>query len=237
MQNRLIMKKKIKQSKASKGHKGFSEDYWQHCYSEPQTMDCIGNSYAHTHYLKNLFDMEFIEIKSVIDLGMGLGLFFEEILKTFAPKTAVGIEPSDYPYKQFTKRFKLPESMSTRSLVSAQQIDLSAWIKKNKTDKTTFDLGICTSGFQYLTDAEIDFVLPILKQKVKYLYFTVPTDKELKRGIIENKFRDPWAKGRSRKWYYEKLSKHFTFVSSRLLESKYYFDESDTFFTNLLYRF
>jgi hypothetical protein len=200
-------------------------------------MDCIGNSYAHVHYLKNLFDMEFIEIKSVVDLGMGLGHFFEEVLKTFAPKTAAAIEPSDYPYRQFVKRFKLPESMNCKSQVNVEKIDLVSWAKNYKLLKTTYDLGICTSVFQYLSEEEIDVVLPILKKKVKYLYFTVPTDKELKRGIVENKFRDPWAKSRTKKWYYEKLSKHFTFVSSRLLESKYYFNESDTFFTNLLYRF
>jgi hypothetical protein len=231
MQNRTIMKKK------NVKHTAFANDYWEHCYSEPHTMDCIGNSYAHVNYLKNLFDMEFIEIKSVVDLGMGLGHFFEEVLKTFTPKTASAIEPSDYPYAQFVKRFKLPEGMNTKSQVNVEQIDLVTWAKKNKVQRSTFDLGICTSVFQYMSEAEIDIVLPILKQKVKYLYFTVPTDKELKRGIVENKFRDPWAKSRTKKWYYEKLSKHFTFVSSRLLESKYYFDDKDTLFTNLLYRF
>ena len=33
------------------------------------------------------------------------------------------------------------------------------------------------------------------------------------------------------------IKKHFTFVSSRMLESKVYFDEESTLFTDLLFRF
>jgi hypothetical protein len=76
-----------------------------------------------------------------------------------------------------------------------------------------------------------------MAQKVKYLYLTVPTDKELNAQIEDLEFHDTYAIRRSRSAYQRLLKKHFTFISSRILESKVHFDESTTSFTDLLYRF
>ena len=55
--------------------------------------------------------------------------------------------------------------------------------------------------------------------------------------IEDLEFKDEYAFRRSRNWYQKELKKHFTFVSSRVLESKVHFKEEDTFFTDLVFRF
>jgi len=212
---------------------GFDKSYWEKNYSEPDQMDGIGNVLEHVGYIKNLLALEFINISSVVDFGFGLGHLFEEILKEFVPYKALGIEPSKYAYDLVKKRGISP-APSTKLTLKKQGI--VNWCERSEKTKT-FDLGICTSVFQYLSNEEIEFVLPILAKKVRYLYFSVPTDKELKRQIEEIDFFDTYAICRSRSWYQKKIKKHFTFVSARMLESKYHFDEESTLFTDLLFRF
>ena len=75
-----------------------------------------------------------------------------------------------------------------------------------------------------------------MSQRVKYLYLTVPTDVELERQIEELDFHDQYALKRNSKFYREILSPHFTMISSKIWESKFYFNERTTHFTDLLYR-
>lgn len=216
-----------------KGSDGFSKDYWDVNYSSPDEMDGIGNAQNHANYIKATFDLDFIDISSVVDLGFGLGHLFTAIMKEFIPYRAMGIEPSKYVFDEVKKRGIAPVDSTSLKLLNT---DLLTWCKDKRYEKH-FDLGICTSVFQYLTDDEIKHVLPILSKRVKYLYFSVPTDKELDRQIEDLEFKDEYAIRRSKSWYQKEIKKHFTFVSSRILESKFHFKEENTFFTDLLFRF
>ncbi|EQC52828.1 class I SAM-dependent methyltransferase [Bacteriovorax sp. DB6_IX] len=220
-------------TKKNSGAQGFHDEYWKVNYQNPEEMDGIGNVEMHVGYIKNLFGMEYIDISSIVDLGFGLGHLFEGLLKEFIPYKALGIEPSEFAFKEVEKREISPADSTNFKL---QQIDLVSWCQSKKKIKS-FDLGICTSVFQYLSDEEIEFCLPILAQRCKYLYFTVPTDKELIRQIEDLEFKDEYAIRRSRTKYQKMIKKHFTFISSRVLESKVHFNEENTFFTDLLYRF
>lgn len=220
--------------KAAGAH-GFTEDYWRDNYAEAEDMDGIGNAKNHADYLAALFSVELIDISTVIDLGFGLGHLFKQVLGQFIPHLAVGIEPSSYA-------FSAAQSMELRPVESTQlelfQLDLVSWALSNKKiHQRVFDLGLCTSVFQYLSEEEIDCVLPIMAKRMKYLYFSVPTDIELDRQVEEVEFHDAYALRRTRQWYQEKISKHFTFVSMRLLESKHFFQEDDTLFRDLLFRY
>jgi hypothetical protein len=215
------------------GANGFNKNYWDLNYDEPKEMDGIGNAMEHGLYLKYLFALDLIDISTVIDFGFGLGTLFKEILSTFLPHKGVGIEPSPYAFKQVTKEYLIPVE-STKLVL--KNTDLLTWCKDNDQKKEVFDLGICTSVFQYLSDEEILKVLPILSKKVKYLYFSVPTDKELSRQVEEIEFDDQFAISRSRSFYQKAIKPHFTVVSSRVLESKYHFNEESTHFTELLFR-
>ena len=114
-----------------------------------------------------------------------------------------------------------------------KDVDVLEELKKEK----TFDLGLCTSVFQYLSDEELEVVLPVMAKRIRYLYFSVPTNLELKRQVSDLDFKDEYAIHRTREKYLKLLRPHFTFISSRLLESKVHFNEETTHFTDLLFRF
>lgn len=218
---------------SKKGNEGFGREYWDINYKTPEEMDGIGNADLHVSYIKNLFGIEYIDINSVIDLGFGLGHLFERVLKEFMPYKAYGIEPSDFAFNLVSQRNISPAESTKFKL---EKTDIVTWCQANKKMKN-FDLGLCTSVFQYLTDEEIKTCMPILAERCKYLYFSVPTDIELDRQVEELEFFDEYAIKRSAKEYKKLISPHFTFVSSRVLESKIHFDEKNSFFTDLLFRF
>ena len=224
----------MKKIKETQGAKGFSTDYWEVNYADPEEMDNIVNAKEHASYMKAIFALEAIDISSVIDLGFGLGILFEEVLKSFVPYKAHGIEPSKHVYDLVVKRDLRPAE-STKLIM--ENIDLASWAEKPMKKEKVFDLGLCTSVLQYLSDDEIKIVMPILAARVRYLYLSVPTDLELKRQIEEVKFKDEYAIHRSRDKDLKFIRPHFTFISSRLLESKIHFNEDTSSFTDLLFRF
>ncbi|MDH5580584.1 MAG: class I SAM-dependent methyltransferase [Bdellovibrionales bacterium] len=215
------------------GSKGFGPEYWKKNYYCPSEMDGIGNAKEHAKYLKCLLSLDFVEVDSIVDLGMGMGHLLKEMIKTFRPKKAIGVEPSDYAFNKAKKKILNLQNPSYR----VTQNDLIKFLEKQKNSKQVYDLGICTSVFQYLTKEEIVMAIPLIAQRVKYLYFSVPTDKELLRQKEDVDFHDAYAFARSKNFYKKVIGDSFTFISSRLLESKNHFNESNTLFTELLYRF
>jgi len=216
--------------KIEKGSKGFRKEYWDKNYSEPEDMDGVFNAKNHAVYLKNFFDLENVEIKSMIDLGHGLGYLLREFYKTLSPQNAWGIEPSEHA---FLKSQKLLKSYD----IKLENTDLLSWCKKKWRGKKAIDLGICTGVIHYLPEDEIKQILPVLAKRVRYLYFSVPTNRELDRQIDEMDFFDPYAIRRSKSKYLNLLKPHFSIVSSRVLESKNFYSEDNTSFTDLLFRF
>ena len=217
------------------GADGFDEKYWKEYYSEPEEMDGMANAHLHAKYLKSFMSLEMVDVSSVIDFGFGLGELFKAVLKEFKPYRVQGIEPSSYAFQQMTKK-KLNVVAGTK--LQLIQTDLVSWCKEHAKKEKWFDLGICTSVFQYLSDEEIEFALPILAKSVKYLYFSVPTDKELRYQVSDLEFHDVNAIRRERGKYLKILSPYFTIVGSRLLESKYHFKkDEDSPFSDFLFRF
>lgn len=210
----------------------FSKTYWQKNYSDPMSMDGIGNAKDHVRYLKSFLALEHVDISSIVDLGFGYGHLFREMLRAFIPHTALGIEPSPYAFKKAKPDKWRPVESTELTLL---QVDLSTWCLSKKKYEP-FDLGICTSVLQYMTDKELKEIIPVLSKRVKYLYLTVPTDKELQRQVLDLDFKDEYAIHRTREKYQKLLKPYFTFISARVLESKFHFDEESTSFTDLLYR-
>lgn len=217
-----------------KGSDGFTSSYWSKNYSEPESMDGLANAKEHVAYIKAFFELELIDINSIVDFGFGFGNLFEEAVNSFMPYRATGIEPSKYVFEIFKKRYKSPADSMKLKL---KNTDLVSWLSKRNEKSKFFDLGICTSVFQYLTEEEIDIVLPALSQSVKYMYFSVPTDIELERQVTELDFYDEYAIRRNKEFYREKISPYFKVIGSRFLESKKHFDEDSTSFTDYLFRY
>ena len=211
----------------------FDKSYWDSNYSDPMSMDGIGNAKDHVKYLHSYLNIEHVDVSTIVDLGFGYAHLFREMLRTFKPHTAVGIEPSPFAFKR-AKIDKLRPVPSTELRLFEE--DLLTWCR-TKRKNNEFDLGICTSVFQYLTDKDLKEIIPVLAKRIKYLYLTVPTNIELGRQVSELEFKDEYAIHRTREQYQKLLRPHFTFISSRILESKQFFDEESTAFTDLLYRF
>jgi len=72
---------------------------------------------------------------------------------------------------------------------------------------------------------------------MKYLYFSVPTDLEFKRQKEEYEFVDEYAIHRKREKYLKWIKPHFTFVGTRMLESKIFFNDDNSHFKEHLFRF
>jgi hypothetical protein len=211
----------------------FDKSYWDKNYSDPMSMDGIGNAKDHVRYLQSFLAVEHVDVSTIVDLGFGYGHLFREMLRAFKPHTAVGIEPSNFAFKK-AKLDKLRPVESTD--LKLYEEDLLTWCRTPR-KMNKFDLGICTSVFQYLSDKDLKEIIPILSERIRYLYLTVPTDMELGRQVSELDFKDEYAIHRSREKYQRLLKPHFTFVSARVLESKRFFNEETTHFTDLLYRF
>lgn len=222
--------------KREEGGDGFGEQYWLENYSDLEEMDGIANAKAHANYLKALFDLEYIDISSIVDLGAGLGRIAQEVVRLFKPYRFDAIEPSFFAYKKLSNNWStIVPIRSTQAKL--QQININQWCDQVKKNKMVFDLGLCNSVLQYLSEDELKKAVPLLAKHCRYLYLAVPTSLELKRQRDEIEFNDRFAYRRSKAFYVEILKPHFTFVSARLLESKKYFDSKTTHFSDLLYRF
>jgi 2-polyprenyl-3-methyl-5-hydroxy-6-metoxy-1,4-benzoquinol methylase len=230
----IIYEKKvtIHINSGSKIVKVFEKQYWDENYSDPDTMDGIGNAKEHAIYLKAYFDLDLIDISSIIDYGCGYGDLLKAFGKVFKPYKMIGVEPSEYAFNKLKKRKVKPVESTNLNLYNKT---ITEWFEQKKIKN--FDLGICTSVFQYLEEIELEYIIPQMAKQVKYLYFTVPTNIELERQVDDLAFHDKYALRRKRKFYHDLLKKNFTVVSSRVLESKHFFSEEDTSITDLFFRF
>ncbi|MEM7128126.1 MAG: class I SAM-dependent methyltransferase [Chloroflexota bacterium] len=223
--------------KQGPGAAGFSLDYWETNYAQPETMDGIYNSRGRALALKALLDSEYFEVATLVDLGFGLGALFKEMINVFMPHIVIGLEPSPYAYNRLQQVMQNMELTDIESIqIQLLRMDISQWCQQ-ESQPAEFDLGICTSVFQYLSDAEIQASLPIMAERIRYLYFSVPTDLELLFQREELQFHDPYAISRSKAVYHAMIQDHFTIVSNRVLESKRHFSANTSYFTDFLYRF
>lgn len=211
---------------------GFTKEYWDKNYSDPLSMDAIGNVKEHLAYIKSFFALENVDISSIADLGFGHGVFFKKLMKTYLPYKALGIEPSLHIFKKASVSKWKPVASTELDLLN---IDLKSWCAQK--EDHVFDLGICMSVFQYLPTKDLKLILPVLALRFKYLYFTVPTDIEYQRQLEDHDFTDTWAIRRSQGEYLRLIRPYFTFVGARVLESKLHFNEENTPLTDLVYRF
>src|SRR5690606_37690710 len=140
------------------------------------------------------FSLEFIDVSSIIDFGFGQGQLFQKMLKAFLPYKACGIEPSTYIFEKAQSKKLKPVDSTKLTLLNE---DIQTWCQRPNSPHTRFDLGLCTSILQYVDDETLSEVLPIMAQRVKYLYLTVPTDLELKKQIEQMKFHDKYAISRT----------------------------------------
>ncbi len=220
-------------SSRSAGAIGFGVDYWQEVYGTPGHVDGYGNAAHHAAYLKALFDLDMAPVCSVADLGFGLGRMLQSVCLAFHPERVLGIEPSVHAFDQLTA-----EELHTQSdQVCLLNTDLLSWCRRENDAFTFFDLGICSSVWQYLSDAELVEVVPVLARRFRWLYLTVPTEQEYDLMAAQTGFVDRFAQMRSAAHYRQLVRPYFDLVSSRVLESRRYGAPGPSPFTEALFRF
>ena len=208
----------------------YGRHYWKTVYQRPGDMDGISNYKEHCRYLKSIFDLENIEIESVVDLGCGFGHILGELVRRFNPQTMIAVEPCAFALRQAKDR------NSRYKEISFANKTIQQWCTAETKKKHTFDLGVCQSVLQYVSTAELKWLIPILAKKFRYLYLTVPTSHEYTLQRVQEGFTDPFAYRRSKEAYRTLLKPHFTFVGSRLLESKTHNNLNTTLFKEILFR-
>ncbi len=183
--------------------KNLPPEYWKENYAKPLEMDNIGNRKIHVNYLKNFLALESYDVSTVADFGFGLGHLFYDLVDHYKPYKAYGLEPSTAIFSQSEKKLLKLKSKYPSMNFQLENLDLVTYAQKVMSIKKpfSFDLGICTSVFQYLSSDDLPKVIEALSRAVKILYFSVPTDLELKSQREDVHFVDENAISRSREEY------------------------------------
>ena len=203
----------------------FTAAYWDSVYAEPQTMDGIFNASLHTDYLQALFSLDGVKVRSVLDVGFGLGHLFNAVIQRFRPARAVGIEPSVHAFDVARSVIRPPKGCRLKLLC----MTVEEWCARPRRP-ASFDLTLCTSVLQYLDDDTLARVLPVLAARTRFVYLTVPTDVEARRMLADYNFADAYARHRTRSEYRAHIDPHFTIIGNRLLESRAFYDETSRVF-------
>ena len=89
-----------------------------------------------------------------------MGHLLESFVKAFKPRLVFGIEPSDFVFQKAVKRLRR-ECRRVKSVKNGfvfRHCDLVSWCREPLENGTpVYDLALCTSVFQYLSDDEIRF--------------------------------------------------------------------------------
>ena len=126
---------------------------------------------------------------------------------------------------------KRSRSMIKSELSVYEDFNCTCYSKK-KFDGT-YQLGLCVSVLQYLSDADVDIVLCEMSKQCDFLYFDVVTNEEYEIMKEGSTFHDKWAIiSRKRNWYLKIILKYWRIVGNEILESKYFYpDKTNSFFS------
>jgi hypothetical protein len=200
----------------------FNKDYWDDMYAEDDesVIDGVFNAEGHVRYLFELFKLMEINIRSIGDMGFGLGVLLKEFVRQFKPSRIIAIDPSEECVTRMIK-----EKWIKNLNIAIKQSTIEEFNIKFIKEKP-LDLVLCNSVLQYLPNKNIEPAFEKLALISKYVYITIPTAKDYEYMRSELNFTDPYAYERSRNFYIKAWKKHFYAISHNLLESRYNVKES-----------
>ncbi len=191
-------------------------------------IDGIHNAKEHALYTKSILDLGEMDVNSIADFGFGKGILLREFVKVFKPKQILAIDPSKEAFDNLSKQKWLKK---VKHKILQTTIENFPQSRNSK----PFDLGICNSIFQYISDKDVSSSFVKLSKLCKYIYFSVPTKVDYDYMKKELNFIDPYANSRTKEFYLKTLKPYFTLVSYNLLESKVHMKDSG--FTYEFFRF
>ncbi|MEK7410638.1 MAG: class I SAM-dependent methyltransferase [Actinomycetota bacterium] len=140
-----------------------------------------------------------VRISSVLDVGAGLGYWRDWYASNHPRVKVCSIDVSEYACTKYHHELR----------------DISTWRPSR-----AFDLVLCQSVLQYLSNSRADVAIEHLAAATKrVMYFEVPTSSDLKH-IVDRRSTDFNIYARSGEWYRKRLTKHFTHAGAGLWLSK-----------------
>lgn len=209
----------------------FEDEYWESLYIEDEdsVIDGVFNSKLHANYAKHLFKLVDYKVKTLCDIGFGLGFMLRDFSRAFQPEFVLGLEPSVYCVKRIQK-----QSWYKKFNLVVLNKTFQEWNSEFYTTEP-FDLIILNSVIQYFPSFRLEEDIKRISKITRFVYMTLPTRNDYKVMKEELNFVDPYAHSRSGRFYRKLFSKYFSFVSYNLLESKEHVKKSP--FSYELFRF
>ena len=192
----------------------FEETYWSEIYF-PYKIDGEFNSNKHIEYIYSFFKLHNYQIRNIIDIGFGNGKLLKETITKIKPNKVIAIDISNLKTNELLKKKWLRNTNFAVYNIDFLTFDTSNFEKK------PFDLSICNSVLQYIKsieDLELCFIK--LSKISKYVYMSIPTDKDYTLMKSKLNFTDRFAFQRTKDLYLHLIKKYFRIISYNILENK-----------------
>jgi ubiquinone/menaquinone biosynthesis C-methylase UbiE len=192
----------------------FEETYWKEIYL-PYKIDGEFNAPKHIEYIHSFFKLHSYAIKTIIDIGFGNGKLLKEVIHQIKPKKLVALDISSLKTNELLKKKWL-----RKTNFAIYNTDFLLFDTKNL-EKKPFDLSICNSVFQYIrTVKDLEECFIKLSKISKYVYLSIPTDKDYTLMKSKFDFTDRFAYQRTKEVYIHLIQKYFRIIGYNILESK-----------------
>jgi 2-polyprenyl-3-methyl-5-hydroxy-6-metoxy-1,4-benzoquinol methylase len=154
---------------------------------------CLGNG------VMSLASWWRVPIRSVLDVGAGKGYWRDWLTETHPSVRYHGIDASEYACGRFDHEFA----------------DIASWQPRRK-----YDLIVCQSVFQYLSDSDADKAIGTLAIACRgLLLFDTPTIAD-RDTVIDPASTDLDVHWRTGNWYRKRLSRGFTEIGGGMWLSR-----------------
>jgi SAM-dependent methyltransferase len=167
----------------------FNRDYYRRFYFERATaVASRAEMQARGRLIAAFMALHGVRMKSVLDVGCGLGLVRPSLLRAYPRARYVGLEVSEYLCERY------------------------GWVKGSIVDyapRRKFDLVVCHDVVQYLDDRDAARGLANLGRLARgVLYFTALTARDWRENC-DRRYTDADVHLRDADWYRERLLKKF----------------------------
>lgn len=176
----------------------FDESFFKRFYSSTpvHSRNKIETLATAVHNICSWWD---VGIRSVLDVGAGLGYWRDWYLANHPKVKVLSIDISEHACKKYGHESR----------------DISSWKPLR-----TFDLVVCQSVLQYLPNSQADAAIENLAAATKtVLYLEAPTTADL-RNVVDKHSTDFDIYSRSGDWYRKRLLRHFVHAGAGLWVAK-----------------
>ena len=174
----------------------FDRAYYQRFYDDPKTQVISYEEHSRlVSYVFSFAEYNDLRIRSVLDVGAGIGLWRRWLTEN-APKVKyTGTEVSSTMFREH----------------GYEQRDISRWRSRN-----TYDLVVCQGVLQYISDADLAPALDNLAQMASGLVYIVAMTRSDLRERCDLARSDTIVVVRNGSYYRKAFNKHFIAVGAGL---------------------